>query len=67
VKVLDVLKKSVSILDCLILMTGVFWIFNMDYENMGTSEKVYIAVFGLWILMLFVRIFIVYKNDGGQK
>jgi hypothetical protein len=67
VKVLDVLKKSVTILDCLILTTGVFWIFNMDYENLGTSEKVYIGVFGLWILMLFVRIFIVYKNDGGKK
>lgn len=64
---IDVLKKSVSIFDCLIIAAAVFMFFNMDYDNLRISDKIYIAVFGIWILMLFVRIFIVYKNDGGKN
>jgi len=64
---LDVLKKSVTLMDCLIIAAGAFWLVQMDFANMGGTEKIYIAVFGLWILMLFVRIYIVYKNEGGKK
>ena len=63
----EVLKKSVKLMDWLIIAAGVFWLGNMDFENLGTSEMAYIAVFALWILMLFIRVYIIYKNDGGKK
>lgn len=64
---LDVLKKSISILDALILAVAAFMFFNLDYENLSTSDKIYIGGFGLWTIMLCVRIFIIYKNDGGKN
>ncbi len=64
---LDVLKKSISILDALILAIATFMFFNLDYENLSTSDKIYIAGFGLWTIMLCIRIFIIYKNDGGKN
>ena len=64
---LDVLKKSVTLMDCLIIGAGFFWLVQMDFANLGDSEKVYIVIFGIWILMLAIRIYIVYKNSGGKK
>ena len=64
---LEVLKKSVSILDAFILIAAAFMFFGMDYENLTTSEKIYIVGFGLWLIMLGIRIFIIYKNDGGKN
>ena len=64
---LEVLKKSVGILDALILAAAAFMFFSMDYENLTTSDKIYIAGFGLWVIMLGVRIFIIYKNDEGKN
>lgn len=61
---LEVLKKSVSILDGLILAVAAFVFFGMDYENLSTSDKIYIVGFGLWVIMLVIRIFIIYKNTG---
>ena len=67
VTMLEVLKKSVGILDALILAVAAFMFFNMDYGNLTTSDKIYIVGFGLWIIMLCVRIFIIYKNSEGNK
>jgi len=61
---LEVLKKSVGILDGLILAVAAFVFFGMDYENLSTSDKIYIVGFGLWVIMLVIRIFIIYKNTG---
>ena len=61
---LEVLKKSVGILDGLILALAVFMFSNLDYENLSTSDKIYIVGFGLWVIMLVIRIFIIYKNTG---
>ena len=63
----EVLKKSLSLIDCLIIIAGFYWIGNMTYEDFSTSGKIYIAVFAIWLIMLFIRIFIVYKNGGGKK
>ncbi len=60
---LEVLKKSIGILDALILGVAAFMFLNLDYENLSTSDKIYIAGFGLWVIMLCVRIFIIYKNS----
>lgn len=64
---LEVLKKSVGILDAIILAVAVYIFFSMDYENLSTSDKIYIAGFGLWVIMLCVRIFIIYKNGEGKN
>ena len=59
---LEVLKRAVSIFDALIIAAAVFLFSKMDYENLTLFNKIYIVVFVLWVLMLIVRIFIVYKN-----
>lgn len=64
---LEVLKKSLSILDALILAAAAFMFFSMDYENLTTSDKIYIVGFGLWVIMLAIRVYIIFKNDGGKK
>jgi hypothetical protein len=67
VKLLEVLKRAVSIFDALIIAAAVFLFSKMDYENLTLFNKIYIVVFVLWFLMLIVRIFIVYKNGEGNK
>ena len=64
---LEVLKKSVGILDGLILVMAVFMFSHLDYDNLSTSDKIYIVGFGLWVIMLVIRVFIIYKNNGGKK
>ncbi|MBQ7704648.1 MAG: hypothetical protein IJT73_04355 [Selenomonadaceae bacterium] len=63
---LEVLKKSLNILDVLILAVAAYVFFNFDYENLSTSDKIYIVGFGLWVIMLVIRIYIIYKNNGGK-
>ena len=64
---LEVLKKSVGILDGLILIAAAFMFFGMDYDNLTTSDKIYIVGFGLWVIMLVIRVYIIYKNGGGKN
>ena len=63
----ELIKKYVSLSDAIILTLGFYWIVNMDYENFGTSEKVYIVIFLVWLVMFGVRVYIMYKNDGGKN
>lgn len=63
----ELIKKYVSLSDAIILTLGFYWIVNMDYENFGTSEKVYIVIFLVWLVMFGIRVYIMYKNDGGKK
>ena len=63
----EFIKKYVSLVDALILTFGFYWIVNMDYENFGTSEKAYIAVFLAWVLMFCIKTYILYKNYGGKN
>lgn len=60
------LKKSLNLLDWLILALAIFMFVRMDYTNLTFLNKIYLASFGLWILMLGVRIYIIYKNGGGS-
>lgn len=61
------LKKSLNLLDWLILVLAVFMFWRMDYENLTFLNKIYLASFGLWLIMLGVRIYIIYKNGGGKN
>lgn len=64
---LEVLKRAVSIFDALIIAGALFFFSKMDYENLTLFNKIYIVVFVIWVLMLVVRIFIVYKNGEGKN
>ncbi len=64
---IKLLKKSMSVLDFLIIVVALFMFEKLDYSNLETSDIIYMVAFGLWILMLFVRIFIVKKNDEVEK
>lgn len=61
------LKKSLNLLDWLILALAVFMFWRMDYANLTFMNKIYLASFGLWLIMLGVRLYIIYKNGGGKN
>ncbi len=67
VKLLEVLKRAISIFDALIIAAAAFLFSKMDYENLTTFNKIYIVVFVLWVLMLLIRIYIIYKNGEGKN
>ncbi|MBO4401632.1 MAG: hypothetical protein J5809_07280 [Selenomonadaceae bacterium] len=64
---ISILKKSLNFIDCLIIILAVFIFAKMDYSDLSLLNKIYLASFGLWSVMLGVRIYIVYKNGGGKN
>lgn len=64
---ISILKKSLNFWDLIILALAAFLFSRFDYDNLQLSDKIYIAAFGLWLVMLFVRIFIIYKNGGDKN
>ena len=61
---LELLKKNLGKSDYVILIIAVFMFSHLDYENLDTVEIIYVVSFGLWVVLLGVRIFILYKNEG---
>ncbi len=65
---LETLKKAIGIFDVLILAGAAYLLTRFDYSNLQISEMIYIGGFVLWLIMFFVRIFIVYQNlENGDK
>ena len=64
---ISILKKNLNFLDWVILALAIFMFARMDYANLSTVNIIYIVSFGLWLIMLAVRIFIIYKNGGGKS
>lgn len=63
VKILiELLKRAMNIFDLLILAAAAFLFYRFDYSNLSTFDIIYIGSFILWLIMLFVRIFIVFRN-----
>lgn len=60
---LEILKKSMNIIDVLILAAAAFLLTSYDYSNLSTLNIVYIVSFVLWLIMLAARIYIVYKKE----
>ena len=59
----EIIKKSLNILDYLIIMAA-FWVFShIDFANLSWSNIFYLVTFVLWFGMLAVRIFIMYRNE----
>ncbi len=65
---MKVLKESLSKIDCLLLAAATFiFLTTPDYSNLTTDDKIYLGVFAIWIIMLAVRIFIKYRNEGARN
>ena len=62
---LETLKKAMNLFDGLILAGAAYLLPRFDYSNLQVSDIIYIVGFVLWLIMFFVRIFIVHKN--GEK
>ena len=62
---LDIIKKSLKPFDYLILLAAAILFTNLDYNNLNMIDKIYIATFIIWFVLLLTRIYIIYK--GGQN
>jgi len=60
---LETLKRAMNIFDILILAGAAYLLTRFDYSNLQISDIIYIVGFTLWLIMFFIRIFIVYKNS----
>lgn len=60
---MDWLRKAVKPMDILIAAVGLYLLlFTIDYSNMSTLDIVYLVCFGIWFVMLAVRIYIYWKD-----
>lgn len=60
---MDWLRKAVKPMDILIAVVGLYLLlFTIDYGNMSTLDIVYLVCFGIWFVMLAVRIYIYWKG-----
>ena len=60
---MDWLRKAVKPMDILIAVVGLYLLlFMIDYSNMSTLDIVYLVCFGIWFVMLAVRIYIYWKG-----
>ena len=63
VKVLfEVLKKAVSVVDMMIILLAGVLLLHYDFDNLTTANKIFLGAFAVWLIMLFIRIYVVYKN-----
>ncbi len=63
----EIIKQSLSKIDCLLIVAALFIFSTLDYSNLSLDDKIYLGVFGIWMVMLAVRIFITYKNGGNHE
>ena len=60
---MDWLRKAVKPMDILIAVVGLYLLLlTIDYSNMSTLDIVYLVCFGIWFVMLAVRIYIYWKG-----
>ena len=60
---MDWLRKAVKPMDILIAVVGLYLLlFTIDYSNMSMLDIVYLVCFGIWFVMLAVRIYIYWKG-----
>lgn len=63
---LEILKQALRPMDCLIFVAAVILFTQLDYAALTTVEIVYMATFGIWLLLLLVRIVILFKNNSSR-
>ena len=62
---LDIIKKSLKPFDYLILIAAVILFTNLDYNNLGMIDKIYMVTFVIWFVLLLTRVYIIYQ--GGRN
>ena len=56
------LNKTVNLLDALILVLAA-WIFHgLDFNNLSLFDKIYVATFGIWLVLFAIRIVIIVRK-----
>ncbi len=63
---LDILKQALRPMDCLIFVAAAILFTQLDYEALTAVEIMYMVTFGIWFLLLLVRIFIIYRKDSSN-
>ena len=63
---LDVLKQSLKPFDYLILIAAVFLFSKFDYDHLAIIDIIYIISFTLWFIMMFIKIYILYRKRRGN-
>ena len=63
----ELIKKSVTKIDWLIILMGVIIFAGMDYSNLAINDIIFIVSFLIWLVLLFVRIFIYSKNEEKEN
>ena len=60
----EIIKNELKIFDYFIIIAAFYMFSHLDFSNLDTVQIVYIVTFVLWFIMLAVRVFILYKNEG---
>ncbi len=66
VALLEILKQALCPMDCLIFVAAAILFTQLDYAALTTVEIVYMATFGIWLLLLVARIVIICKKDSSK-
>lgn len=59
---MDWFKKAVKPMDVLIAAIGIYLFANMDFGNMQTIDYIYAVCFGIWFVLLIVKVYIYYQK-----
>lgn len=62
---MNVLKK-LKIMDWALCVLGIAFVFRVDFSNVVLEEVIFLSAFGLWFVMLLVRLFIQIKREKGE-
>lgn len=49
-------------MDVLIAAIGIYLFANMDFGNMQTIDYIYAVCFGIWFVLLIVKVYIYYQK-----
>ena len=60
---LKILKKAFDKFDVFIILAAIWLFGNFDYDNLTVFDKIYIAAFGLWLVMRLIRLYIIYNDE----
>lgn len=61
------LNKTVNILDALIFLLAILILRDLDFNNLTLFDKVYIATFGIWLVLFAIRIVIIFRTRNKSK
>jgi len=63
---LKILKQALRPMDCLIFVAAAILFTQLDYSALTAVDIIYIATFAIWMVLLAIRIFLLYRKDSGE-